>query len=120
MRTSSTDYCFGTGTSSQLVDYAWFLNNAEMRTWPGGLKLPNALGLFDMHGNVREWTWDWHGNDARAAITDPTGPPAGSGRVFRGGAFCVIASDCHSARRSDVLLPVFRNSPIGFRVLCGR
>jgi serine/threonine protein kinase/formylglycine-generating enzyme required for sulfatase activity len=39
-----------------LPRYGWFLNNSKARSWRGGLLLPNELGLFDVLGNLKEWT----------------------------------------------------------------
>ena len=60
---------------------------------------PNAWGLYDMHGNVREWVQDWAGNYPASAVTDPTGPSSGSLRVERGGSWLFDAGECRSAFR---------------------
>ncbi|HVC92105.1 MAG TPA: bifunctional serine/threonine-protein kinase/formylglycine-generating enzyme family protein [Pirellulales bacterium] len=115
---SSAAFCYGSD-EDLLSQYAWFLVNgkSQMRTWPGGAKLPNAIGLFDMHGNVGEWCWDWNGGYPTDAVNDPTGPAAGSARVLRGGGSLNVASGCRSALR-------FGKAPMqrfdGFRVCCGR
>jgi formylglycine-generating enzyme required for sulfatase activity len=43
-------------SAEKLAQYAWYLANAKNRAWPGGLLKPNDFGLFDMYGNVIEWT----------------------------------------------------------------
>ena len=84
---TTTDWSFG-NDESKLGIYAWYEGNSENKTQPVGQKLPNAFGLFDMHGNVWEWTEDcWHDTYAGA----PTDGSAwttgcnGNSRVRRGG-----------------------------------
>ena len=71
-------------------DWHKFMNELARlgcRTHPVGEKRPNAFGLFDMHGNVREWCWDWFDRDyyQTGPRLDPTGADAGPTRIYRGG-----------------------------------
>jgi len=111
---STTAYSFG--DRQRFGDYAWFLLNSGGTTHPVGQKLANAWGLYDMHGNVWEWVQDVNGAYASAPFTDPLGPPLGSDRVFRGGAFSSDARGCRSASRSRTK-PERRNVFLGFRLL---
>lgn len=77
---------------------------------------PNAWGLHDMHGNVKEWCMDWQGDYPADIIDDPTGPSTGVNRVIRGGSWFDKASGCRSACRSG-RLPELRSNAVGFRVV---
>lgn len=69
---------------------------------------PNPWGLYNMHGNVGEWVWDYYGayaNTDESAVgaaeqTDPTGPETGTLRVYRGGGWNDFAKNMRSAYRA--------------------
>ena len=84
-----------------------------------GSYLPNAWGLYDMHGNVQEWCLDWwynygYGTDA---VVDPCGPKTGTLRVLRGGCWNRVAQFCRSAFK-DGDWPWNTYEPYGFRIVC--
>jgi len=111
---STTDWYFG-DTQSELVNYAWYGANSGNRTHQVGLKLPNAFGLYDMHGNVWEWCWDWWGSLPTSNQTDYTGPVSESGRVIRGGSWNRSAGHTRSSYRD--FNPYSGYYSAGFRVV---
>jgi formylglycine-generating enzyme required for sulfatase activity len=80
-----------------------------------GSYLPNAWGLYDMHGNVWEWCLDWYG-EYTGETADPDGPESGSVRMMRGGSYGNSAWLCRSAYRYS-RIPSDRNTNNGLRVV---
>lgn len=113
---TTAPWCCGDNEAT-LRGFAWFKANAQQKTHPVGALRPNAWGLHDMHGNVREWCADRYGPHYYAASpsNDPIGPPTGLGRVFRGGGWFYFPRFCRSAYRS-ACAPDFRIHCLGFRV----
>ncbi len=100
---------------SGLEMMGWYDENSGEQTHPVGQKKPNVWGLFDMHGNVWEWTWDWYGEYPSGSVNDPLGAGRGSYRVLRGGGWRDDAQICRSANRI-INSPFNRSSILGFRL----
>jgi len=98
---STTRFYYG-DDDVRLGVHAWYNDNADKTTHPVGEKKPNAWGLYDMLGNVREWCADWYGDYDSNVVTDPTGASTGSNRVLRGGSWNISAVNCLSAHRNHV------------------
>jgi formylglycine-generating enzyme len=121
------EYAARGGQQSKGYEYAggndldkvgWYRDNSHSETKVVGLKLPNELGLFDLSGNVDEWCEDqWHSNldgapqDGSAWVDKEQGVH----RVFRGGGWFDDSEHCRSTFRYR---PSFRDSDVGFRVVC--
>ena len=100
--------------SDDLSEVGWYYDNAENRTQPVGLKLPNTIGLYDMSGNVWEWCWDWYGNYPSSDQSSPKGPHTGKYRVYRGGSWNNHEDPCRVVER-NFSGPGDRSDNIGFR-----
>ena len=103
---------------AKLKAHAWFAVNAGGRTHAVGGKSPNRWGMFDMHGNVAEWCFDWYDPlyYKKGEDVDPRGPDlARRFRVVRGGNWGDPAAALRSSNRpwSE---PSIRLRYIGFRV----
>ncbi|WP_229797185.1 formylglycine-generating enzyme family protein [Arenibacter certesii] len=130
---TDTAYSFGDDVS-KIDDYAVYYKNANNQYAKVGTKLPNPWGLYDMHGNVAEWTLDEYKENAYA-ITDPKNPwvqpTVIHPRVARGGSWDDDADVLRSSARVASSLKLQKRDPqipksfwwntdsnfIGFRVV---
>lgn len=120
---------YNTGDSeSDLSAAGWWAGNSGtvrftipprdtgIRRRPVGQKEPNAWGLYDMHGNVREWCEDYWAKDySEGGATNPRGPASGVNRVIRGGSTACSADFCRAAYRSW-MMPDIRFTNNGLRI----
>ncbi len=101
--------------SDKIDEVAWYNDNSDSKTYPVGQKKANALGLFDMSGNVWEWCNDWFGDYSAENQRNPKGPDSGTYRVNRGGSWNLGASFCRAAIRNGTA-PGYRFNFMGFRL----
>jgi formylglycine-generating enzyme required for sulfatase activity len=95
---TSTKWSFG-DNESDLKDYAWSHENSDRKTHEVGQKKPNGFGLFDMHGNVWEWTCSDYGkysenNHLKCSSKN------NANKSLRGGSWNINAENCRSSSRS--------------------
>lgn len=100
---SDTIWSFG-NNPAELPEHAWFAANSGDTTHPVALKKPNALGLYDMYGNVPEWVWDRYDPlyYKKMPLTDPPGSSQGTSRIHRGGGWNVAAAQTRASARESV------------------
>ena len=80
---------------------AWYYYNSGNKTHQVGLKQPNALGLYDMTGNVWELCWDNKGTiSTDEEVWNPTGPSSATARTRRGGSYATYAHYCSVATQA--------------------
>jgi formylglycine-generating enzyme required for sulfatase activity len=112
---AGTTTAYNTGSSIN-TNTGWYDGNNGSRTHPVGEKPANAWGLYDMHGNVWEWCWDWYGAYPTSTQTDPMGASSGTYRVNRGGSWLNATRGVRSAYRGGSTLSG-RYYDIGFRLV---
>jgi len=104
----------------ELDQIAWYRKNSDSTTHPVAQKSPNALGFYEMIGNVYEWCQDWHGGryyeSCEDGVVDPTGPAQSElgARVLRGGGWPTNAHYCRASFRFSYP-PGDQNHHIGCR-----
>ena len=121
---TSTPYHFGAASGGGNYMYKTSTRNYGMGTYRLGRTnrigsyAPNPLRIFDMHGNVAEWCFDWYDKSYydRSPSNDPTGPRGGDHRVLRGGSWIVQQTSCRSATRFWAV-PGETKFTIGFRIV---
>ena len=97
---------------------AWCWENSARSTHIVGTKRANALGIYDMSGNVWEWCKDWYADSYVSYDTNnPVGPSSGTERVVRGGRWGSSAPESRVANRCRYS-PDNHDDDCGFRVVC--
>ena len=107
--------------SNTLADVAWYADNADGTTHPVASKQPNELGLYDMSGNVWEYSSDWYAELADLPAeqgTDYTGPATGTLVVNQGGGYKSTANNLPLIHRDWINPQASDNLPTrGFRLV---
>lgn len=102
--------------SDQVDKVTWYSGNAQGTIHPVKQKLPNEWGLYDLNGNVWEWTWDVYVKHLGSkTVKDPLGGSSGSDRVLRGGSWSIGARGMRVAYRG-IDDPSVRSPARGFRL----
>lgn len=114
--TNDPDYLYSGSDDLDLV--AWHDANSGENPHFVGLKAPNALGTYDMSGNVSEWCWDWKDEEyySNSPSINPTGPDSGIYRIARGGSWFMGTSLSYRVCFRDRYFPRRRLFHIGFRI----
>lgn len=98
----------------KLDDIAWYWKNSNFTTHPVGLKKPNAFGLYDMLGNVVEWTYSWYTVQHSQENINPKGPSEAEFKSLRGGGWWDDPDLVRASYRSRIE-PGDTDHNIGFR-----
>jgi formylglycine-generating enzyme required for sulfatase activity len=114
--TTTTAFNTGAAISTDKANYNG--NGAPGKTTPVGSYTPNKWGLYDMHGNVRQWCSDVYDGYPSGEVVDPVGPEQkpNASHVMRGGSWYYAAEVCRSARR-DGAGADSRSDTCGFRIV---
>jgi formylglycine-generating enzyme required for sulfatase activity len=121
---AESTYSFGDATEL-LGKYAWYYGNSSDKSHPVGLLKPNDLGLYDIHGNLSEWTQNAHKADVKSdnqrvigdkeEVIDITNITDTTRRGAAGASFDDVAEDVHSASHSNYV-PTDHGFSVSFRV----
>ena len=95
-------------------EYAWYNENSNGLPHLLADKLPNSYQLYDMHGNVWEWVYDWYGVYSAKRLKNPQGAEEGKYRILRGGSWSSPLQYLRSSMRGDDS-PINANNDVGFR-----
>jgi formylglycine-generating enzyme required for sulfatase activity len=112
------EYAARAGTTGKrygdLDEVAWHFGNSDLVTHPVRQKKPNAFGLYDMLGNVVEWTYTWYTVQISQEDIDPQGPKDAEFKELRGGGFFDLPELVRASYRSRIE-PEHTDRNIGMR-----
>ena len=113
----ATTINYDASENSDLNSIAWYYNNSSSKTHEVKKKSPNALGLYDMSGNVSEWCWDGYSSSVSTGnVVDPCGD-WNDLRLMRGGSWYANADWCFVSCRAAFAEPHFQDATQGFRLV---
>ena len=117
---ATTRFHYGDDPDYKLLGaYAWFQGNSGISTQPVMTRLPNAWGIYGMHGNVHEWCSDNYGLLPGGYVEDPIGPLGGGDlHIIRGGSWMGQAKDCRTSDRHRNWFVSYIGN-VGFRIALG-
>lgn len=102
--------------SDSIDEVAWHDGNSGEKAHEIKKKKANALGIYDMSGNVSEWVWDWGGTVSKT--TPAAGPQSGTNKFYRGGSYAEGEDACCVRYDAQIICkPKYRGRAVGFRVV---
>ncbi|MFA7173731.1 MAG: formylglycine-generating enzyme family protein [Kiritimatiellia bacterium] len=105
----------GGDSLDHMNELGWCKQNSDNTIHPVGQKAPNAWGLYDTHGNVREWCLDWYSATIAGGV-DPVGPESDIWRVHGGGCYNIYSWVCGSTSRGKDP-PTYKTNNLGLRLV---
>ncbi len=110
----------GTNSDEALESVAWYADNSQGTSHPTGVLSANKWGLYDMRGNVYEWTWERFGDHQQRSIVDPFVYEVPISEVYtrpiKGGGFLSTKAGVHPYKRANAS-PSLRHPSIGVRLV---
>lgn len=106
------------GFNGDFNQYVVCAENQDFNPKEAKSRKANLFGIYDMHGNVAEWVWDWYQSDyySSSPSSNPSGPDSGELKIFRGGSYQNGIDYCIATLRTAVS-PTDYNFYVGFRVV---
>ena len=102
-----------------LKSTTWYNENSGQKSHPVATKKSNAMGLYDMSGNVQEWCKDFYGEYSKKHEYDPKGPNTGEEKVIRGSSWSdgqwYCTTGAYNVRNHDFSNKRYTN--VGFRIV---
>ena len=108
--------------SNNIDDVAWYYDTIDASIHKVMKKNPNALGIYDMTGNVSEWCWDWYTDKFVDICINPKGPNIGTAKIHKGGSWSSgswgysFEEECNISRKA-AWIPTMKDNNLGFRVV---